>query len=113
MRKKIPAERYWELRAKQMEIALVEERKKTAHVARTGLAAVGKMLDVLRSVDGILAAYADDSAGLGQAIRQDAAALITAIGLGVGLEGEPATWEVDMGAGPDSAAIYVKEATTQ
>jgi len=34
--KRIGAERYWNLRAKQLEIALYEERKRSAHIARAG-----------------------------------------------------------------------------
>lgn len=110
--KKIGAERYWELRAKQMEIALYEERKRAAHVARLGLAALAKTTDVLRAVDGILEPYTADDLGTGNALRQEAANLIRTTGLALGMEGDPETWQIDM-TGPDTATISVKEPTQQ
>ncbi len=105
--KKIGAERYWMLRAKQMEIALYEERKRSVHTARAGLGALGRVMGVLQSVDGILEGYADDSLGAGTSLRQETANLIRETGLALGMEGDPETWQIDM-TGPDTATISVK-----
>lgn len=110
--KKIGAERYWELRAKQMEIALYEERKRAAHTARLSLAALAKTTEMLRAVDGILETYSEDALGQGNALRQEAASLIRDTGLALGMEGDPETWQIDM-TGPDTATISVKEPTAQ
>jgi hypothetical protein len=110
VKKKIGAERYWQLRAKQMEITLYEERKRSAQSVRLSLAALAKMTEMLRAVDGILEAYSGDSLGAGTALRQETAALIRDTGLALGMEGDPETWEIDM-TGPDTAAIGVKEPT--
>jgi len=106
--KRIGAERYWQLRASQLEITLYEERKRSAHIARAGLGALGRMLGVLQAVDGLLEAYTVDSLGAETSLRQAAATLIRETGLALGMEGAPETWQIDM-TGPDTATISVKE----
>lgn len=105
MRRPIPTDRYWELRAKQLDLAMLQERARSAAATRASMQAVLRMAAVVQAADAIVENSVDAGKTLVALAQNEVGVLVQAVGKEVGMTGDPGTWNVELGSDPGSAYI--------
>jgi len=104
MKRPIPTEAYWELKAKQLEIRVVQGSLRMSAAMRQSIGLTGLVVQMLKGVDGVLADAQIDTKILCRAVEAEFMSAVERVGTAVGLTGNPVDWDIDL-SGPASASI--------
>lgn len=102
MRRPIGSDDYWKLRCKELEGLLAAAAAREARIASRMLRVIS---EVASTAQAVVANYESAIAGAGQSTKAELAAVAREIGERVGMTGDPTTWEIDLGQGPEGAYI--------